>query len=64
MDWRELAFGLGGFVGGLVMSLLKAVFPAYLELAKENRELRAECEELRERLRETEDALDDMEERR
>lgn len=59
MDWKEAAYALGGFIGGLLASLFKAVLPAYIELSKENRELRAECRELSDKIRELEDTLRD-----
>ena len=62
MEWKDFAFAIGGFLGGLLTSLFKAVFPAYIELSTENRDLRKECKDLREQLLGMEDALRDEQE--
>lgn len=62
VEWKDLVFALGGFVGGLLASLLKTVLPAYSELVKENSDLRKENQALMESLRGMEDTLRDAEE--
>lgn len=62
MEWKDAAFALGGFLAGLVASLLKAVMPPYAELVKENAVLRKENQDLIETNRGLEDALRDHEE--
>ena len=62
-QWKDITIGIGGFLGGLLASLLKAVMPAYTDLTKENRDLRTENGELREKIVGLEDTIRDNEER-
>jgi len=57
MDWRELAWAIGGMLLGWLSALLKVVMPSYKELLEENRLLREDLEEAR-------DTLDDQRETR
>lgn len=62
-QWKDITIGIGGFLGGLLASLLKAVMPTYTDLTKENRDLRTENGELREKIAGLEDTIRDNEER-
>ena len=57
MEWKEIAIAIGGFVGGLVFNLFVKILPTYIDLSKEN-------QELREKLRELESELEDERDRR
>lgn len=57
----EALAGAGGFISGLLLGLMKIVMPTYAELLKENRDLRAELEQSRQRLLEQDDIIEDTE---
>lgn len=47
MDWKEIAGGLGLFLGGLVTGITKSLIPTYADMAKRIVDLEAECRDLR-----------------
>ena len=52
MEWKEIAIAIGGFLGGLLFNLFVKVLPTYIDLSKEN-------SDLREKIRELESELED-----
>jgi hypothetical protein len=50
--WEKAVYAIGGFLLGLLSTILKTLMPAYVDLYRENIELRERCRGL-------EDALED-----
>lgn len=55
MEWKEIAIAIGGFVAGLIFNLFVKVMPTYIDLSKENQELREKVRELESELEDERD---------
>lgn len=52
LEWKDIAIAVVGFLGGLIFNLFVKIMPTYVDLSKEN-------QDLREKVRELESELDD-----
>lgn len=46
MEWKEISIAISGFVAGLLFNLFVKIMPTYIDLSKENHELREKVREL------------------
>lgn len=55
MEWKEIAIAIGGFLGGLIFNLFVKIMPTYIDLSKENHDLREKIRELESELEDERD---------
>lgn len=55
MEWKDIAIAVVGFLSGLIFNLFVKIMPTYVDLSKENQDLREKVRELESELEDERD---------